>query len=77
MQDFRTSDLSLATALLFKQFRLKQLDRSNPSRCEFVFEDSKELQQAIAAYWSDELMCPAQSLLASLKRTKHILYDSP
>lgn len=75
MQDYRTHDLPTAAVLLYKQCRLKTLDRSDPRRVVFVFEESPELQVTLRAYWNDTLLCPAQSLLTSLKRAKHILYD--
>ena len=76
MQDFRTHDLPTVAVLLHKQCKLRTLDRSDPSgKVVFVFEDTGELQQIMRAYWNDSLMCPAQSLLACLKRAKHILYD--
>ncbi len=76
MQDFRTHDLPTVAVLLHEQCKLKTLDRSDlRGKVIFIFEDSQELQQTLRAYWSDTLMCPAQSLLTSLKRAKHILYD--
>jgi len=71
---FRTQDLSLTAALLHKGQRLEELDRSGRNTV-FLFQDSPELQEIVAQYWRDELLCPAQSLLSSLKRAKHILYD--
>jgi hypothetical protein len=76
MQDFRTHDLPTIAVLLHKQCKLRTLDRSDPSgKVIFVFEDSDDLQKILRAYWTDSLLCPAQSLLTSLKRAKHILYD--
>lgn len=75
MQHFRTPDLATVAVLLYKDCRLVTLDRTDKQRAVFVFEESPELQKILQAYWSGELVCPAQSLLASLKRAKHILYD--
>lgn len=76
MQDYRTHDLPTIAVLLHKQCKLRTLDRSDPSgKVIFVFEDSDDLQKILRAYWTDSLLCPAQSLLTSLKRAKHILYD--
>ncbi len=73
MSTYRTTDLSLAATLLQQGHTLIELDKSS-YRAEFVFEDCNELHESVAGYWSDELHCPAQSLLTSLKRAKHILY---
>jgi hypothetical protein len=74
MSQFRTADLSLAATLLNEKYRLLDLDRSSQN-VEFIFEESEKLPTTVASYWRDELMCPAQSLLASLKRAKRILHD--
>jgi hypothetical protein len=74
--EFRTTDLALATALLHEDCGFLAIDRTG-HRAEFIFEESRKLQEAIAQYWSNNLMCSAQSLLATHKRAKHILYDSP
>jgi len=76
MNEFRTSELGLSATLLHEKHRLKGLDRSKPS-VEFVFEDSPEIRKTVEQYWLDELLCPAQSLLTSLRKTKRLLYDSP
>lgn len=75
MAVFRTSDLCLAAALLHENFRLVGLDRQNSKQASFIFEKSAKLEQTVSAFWKDTLLCPAQSLLASLRKAKHILYD--
>lgn len=75
MQDFRTPDLLLSSALLHERCNLLGLDRTDPQRCEFVFEDSGRLRDIVEQYWRNELLCPARSLLAASKEAKHILYD--
>jgi hypothetical protein len=74
MQHFRTHDLSLAAALLHEKCRLIDLDRS-AIKVQFLFEDSMQLQEVVSRYWRDDLLCPAQSLLASFRKAKHILHD--
>ncbi len=74
MQEFRTHDLSLAATLLNEKCHLLDVDRSQ-SRTAFVFDDTDHLRTAVDQYWRDTLLCPAQSLLASLRKAKHILYD--
>ena len=71
---FRTSDLCLAAALLHEKCHLVGLDRKS-ARQIFLFTKSQELERVVSAYWKDTLLCPAQSLLANLKKAKRILYD--
>lgn len=74
MQLFSTSDLALAATLLHKNYTLHGLNRAS-RRVEFQFEDTDELRDTVDRYWRNDLHCPAQALLASLKQAKHILYD--
>lgn len=74
MDTFRTHDLALAATLLHEKHHLLSLDRSSPS-VDFVFEDAPQLRETVDRYWRDDLLCSAQSLLASLRKAKHILYD--
>ena len=68
------SDLGLIATILHEGGRLVGVNREKP-RVEFLFEDSAALHEIIRRYWSNELTCPAQSLLLSFKRAKHILHD--
>lgn len=72
--EFRTHDLALAATLLHEARSFIAVDRSKP-RAEFVFVDSEDLHEIVRQYWTHELRCPAQPLLAALKRAKHLLYD--
>lgn len=72
---FRTSDLCLAATLLHENFRLVGLDRQNTRQASFLFAKTEKLEGVVSAFWKDTLLCPAQSLLASLRKAKHILYD--
>ncbi|MFH1444688.1 MAG: hypothetical protein ABIG34_04875 [Candidatus Peregrinibacteria bacterium] len=71
---YGVSDIGLAAAILLEKGRLVSVDRSRP-RVEFLFEDTPALRDVVRRYWSNELICPAQSLLLSFKQAKHILHD--
>ncbi len=71
---YATHDISLVAALLHEGARFITVDRANV-RAEFIFDDTLEIRETVRKYWSNELLCPAQSLLLSLKRAKHILHD--
>ena len=74
MTTFAVSDIGLIASILHEDGRLTGLDRSK-KRVEFLFEDTPALREIVRRYWSNELMCPAQSLLLAFKRAKHILHD--
>lgn len=71
-----TTDLNVA-AYLALRFRLETLDRSNPRKVRFTFQDSEELQKAIVEYWNNEATVSPMALLSSVKNLKHRLYDQP
>lgn len=73
--EFRTRDLALAATLLHEERSFISVDRSK-QQAEFVFADSEHLREIVRQYWTHELRCPAQPLLAALKRAKHLLYDN-
>ncbi|MBI1934260.1 hypothetical protein HYS30_01205 [Candidatus Peregrinibacteria bacterium] len=75
MSEFRTKDIAIAATLLHERCPLLGLDRSSGRDAYFLFENSDSLQQVVSQYWRGDLLCPAQSLLASFKQAKHILYD--
>lgn len=74
MPHWNSHEIGLVAAVLHEGGRLITVDRSD-KRAEFVFEDTPELREVVRKYWSNELLCPAQSLLLSFRRAKHILHD--
>lgn len=72
---FHTRDLALAAAIIHEENSFIGIDRSK-QRAEFIFNDSDNLRAVVQRYWRNELLCPAQSLLAALRRVKQLLYDS-
>lgn len=74
MKTYQSHDLPLIATLLHEGCNLLDVDRSQ-HRAEFIFEDTPELRSVVDEYMCGTLMCPAHSLLGSLRRAKHILYD--
>ena len=77
---FSTSNFYLAAFLLVKGLSLIRLDRTNPKRCEFVFDDTAErepLAQAFAfANENDQvLLVDARRIIAAIKNLKEKLYE--
>jgi hypothetical protein len=71
---FRTQDIQLAASLTALGATLLYIDRSEPNRSTFVFEDSKDLKQVTQAYWRRQLSIEPQTLLSSFKAVKSRLY---
>lgn len=74
MATLSVSDLGLISVILHEHGKLLGIDRSK-KRVEFIFEDTPELQEIVRQFFSNELLCPAQSLLLSFRRAKQILHD--
>lgn len=73
---FRTFDLGLAAHLVATDCRLHSLDRSNPSRAQFVFEQDKHLDDMIQAYWANTpLRLASQVYFNALKSLKNQIYS--
>lgn len=68
------SDLGLAAALVTSGFSVVELNRDNPRRTMFVFENSNSLDSCVDAYWSGELVLSAIRLLDQQKQLKSRIY---
>lgn len=70
----QVTDLGLATAIsLF--FPIEQIDRTNPRRAVFSFDSSKELEQLISKYYSNELEYSLAQYFQQLSIVKSRLYS--
>jgi hypothetical protein len=72
---FNTHDLALAAALVECGYPLSHLDRSNPRRVVFVFDDSTELAAIVVNYWHDDISVNPKSYFDTLKHLKTRIYS--
>lgn len=75
-QEYRSFDLGLASALVQAGFALRDLDRSNGKKVEFIFSKSSELEVAVRSYWSGKLMVDAQGYFEAIRSVKNQIYSS-
>lgn len=71
---FSTSDLALATTISLS-FPIKFIDRSNPHRAEFIFDNSYELIKLIESFWKNELRIEPKQFYQQQRIIKARLYD--
>lgn len=71
---YKTSDLALATTLSLK-YPISSIDKTNLSRSEFLFENSKTLCDFVNKYWNGELRIEPQKFFNQLKVIKTRLYS--
>jgi hypothetical protein len=72
--EWRTTDLGLCASLTASGFVVSEIDKSNPRRAVFVFEDTPELQEKVALFWANELKLPANVLLEHIRLLKSRIY---
>lgn len=73
--EYETSDLGLATALIAAGLELVRIEKNNPRRATFVFDNSEQLHTHEREYWADELFVSALKYSDTLKRLKARLYS--
>lgn len=71
---YHVTDLGLAATLAASGFVIKKLDKTNPRRVVFLFDDSSELQEKVNQFWSQELLIPAAVLLEHIRLLKARIY---
>ncbi len=68
--------MGLASALVQVGFPLRELDRSNGKKVEFIFTKTPELEEAVKRFWSGELMVSAQDYFEAIRSVKNRIYSS-
>ncbi|QQS44354.1 hypothetical protein IPM65_02015 [Candidatus Roizmanbacteria bacterium] len=70
---YSTSDLSLATTLSL-WCPIEDIDRSNPRKALFIFQNTEKLQDLVAEYYRDEIKVSPQVYFNQLRVVKARLY---
>jgi len=73
-KNFSTYDLGLATALITLDYKLIKLDKTNPKKVRFVFEEDKKIGQVMVDYWNGKTKLPALTLFNNQKMLKNRIY---
>jgi hypothetical protein len=70
---FETSELSLATTLLYFGHPLEAIDHGNP-KSVFLFPQNKELSELVQAYWQGQLSVEPKQWFYCQREMKARLY---
>jgi hypothetical protein len=70
---YQTSDLSLATTISL-WYPIEDIDRSNPRKALFIFQNTEKLQDLVAKYYRDEIKVSPQVYFNQLRVVKARLY---
>jgi len=78
---FYITNFYTATFLLAKDLELANIDRTNPSRCQFAFVDTPQRRKLLEAFNfakenSPEIMIDARKLITAIKSLKDKLYQN-
>lgn len=75
MKIYSTSDWHLATTLSTLGFTLQCIDKTNPSRYSFEFEESLSLMKAIDNYFKGLIKLDPRLVLLNAKLLKDRMYE--
>jgi hypothetical protein len=73
---YETSDFHLAVVLCSLGAQIVSIESSVGDRCIFLFEQTRELQATIDAYWRKLLSIEPQSLFAAQRSLKSRLNEN-
>jgi len=73
-KNWDTSDLGLATTIsLF--YPIKNIDKTDPKKVQFIFENSKKLNLLIDNYWKGKIKVDPAKYFNQLRIIKSRIYD--
>jgi len=75
IKTYKTSDLPLATTLLYFDFVLSSLDKTDSKRVIFIFQKTSKLEKVIDDYWKGKIEVEPQKIFQIQKGLKTRLYS--
>ncbi len=71
---FASQELSLVAALVSWGFPIFSVERSDPKRIIFAFDNSPELQDAVQDFWDDSGVVSPKKYFSALREIKSRIY---
>ena len=71
-----SSDLALISCLVTRGFKIVSLDRTLPSKIQFRFEQTPELEQTVDDFWSDRLVVSPRLFFDNIRLVKNRIYQN-
>lgn len=72
--NFHTPDIQLSSTLSTLGYKIKDIDRTDKKRQQFIFENTEELKETVKKYWNKELTTEPQKLFGELKYLKSRIF---
>lgn len=69
-----TSDLEIAAVLLSKGIKLLSIDKSNPRRANFIFEESPDIHSIVSEFVNGTLRLDPKLVFSSARVLKERIY---
>jgi len=75
LNEYKTFDLSCAAALISAGFELVSLNKTNPRKVQFIFNQEDCIEKVIDDYWTDKLKVNARTFFDNIKMLKNRIYS--
>ncbi|MFH1890975.1 MAG: DUF5659 domain-containing protein [Candidatus Kuenenbacteria bacterium] len=74
-QNFQTTDFYTAVFLLANGFKLIEIDKTNPRRFCFVFQDQENRGKLLEDYFNGNARIDPRQFVSSIKELKTLMYN--
>ena len=75
-QQFNTSDFYLAAFLRARGYRLLNIDKGNPHRALFIFQDKKDRQGLVEDFLFGRAQIETSGFISAIKELKQLLHSN-
>lgn len=75
VDNFQSYDLGACAALVSVGYELISLDKTNPRKVLFIFQNEHGIEQTVKDYWSDKLQVNARSMFDNIRMLKNQIYS--
>ena len=72
---FTTSDFYTAVFLLSEEYQLLSIDKADPRRFRFVFEDHKDRAKLLEGFFNGQAKVEPRKFVAAIKELKSLMYN--
>jgi predicted RNA-binding protein YlxR (DUF448 family) len=76
VRQYITSDFYLSAFLLSKGLKLIKVDKSNPQRALFIFEDREDRQKLVEEFLYSRASVNPKEFVIAIKELKQLLHSS-
>ena len=74
-QNFQTTDFYTAVFLLASDFKLLEIDKTNPRRFCFVFQDQENRAKLLEDFFNGKARIEPRQFISSIKELKTLMYN--